>query len=231
MYPPAGFPSRSRPAGVVRTPTTCPPRMRSASAGNPVNTFTPSSSARAPSQRTTSQIEATWWPWFRIEGGVGSRILPRSVRSSTRSPATRPRRGSSPSSRSGKSVRKASGFTTAPERQCSPSSPDFSRTPISRSASGPPSARSRAASCASRIAPASPAGPPPTKRTSSGTASGSGSSSTMKRPGGSGGCAEAGISGFTAASRARPPRGAIPAWVRAGALRSCGPRAPSRMSP
>ena len=58
---------------MVRTPRTASPSTRSASTGKPVKTFTPSPSARAPSQRTISQIEAVKNPWFRIEGGVGIR--------------------------------------------------------------------------------------------------------------------------------------------------------------
>jgi hypothetical protein len=60
----------------VRTPPTVSSSTSKASAGNPVNTLTPSPSACSPSQRTTSQIEAIRLPWLRISGGVGNRIEP-----------------------------------------------------------------------------------------------------------------------------------------------------------
>ena len=61
-YPAAGAPSRPRPAGVVRTPATRVPSTSRESTGKPGKMFTPSSSARSPSQRTISQIEPTKLP-------------------------------------------------------------------------------------------------------------------------------------------------------------------------
>src|SRR6185312_2298886 len=94
-------------------------------------------------------------------GGVGSVHVRRDVRRATRSFWTRPRNGKSASCRSGNSSRNERGFTTAPERECSPRVSAFSSTPILTSA------RSCCASCASSIAQASPAGPAPTMSTSS----------------------------------------------------------------
>ena len=56
---PDGSPSRPSPAGVVRTPTAVSPCTSRESTGNPGKTFTPISSALAPSHRTISQIDAT----------------------------------------------------------------------------------------------------------------------------------------------------------------------------
>src|SRR2546427_2218660 len=47
---------------------------------------------------------------------------------------TGPRNGKSESLRSGNSSRKARGFTTAPDRECSPSASAFSSTPMPSSA-------------------------------------------------------------------------------------------------
>ena len=68
---PVGSPLRSSPAGVVRTPITRWPSTSSESTGNPGKTLMPRSSALSPSQRTISQIEAMWLPWFFMVGGVG----------------------------------------------------------------------------------------------------------------------------------------------------------------
>src|SRR6266550_7233107 len=63
-------------------------------------------------------------------GGVGRVNARRDVRKATRSFVTGPRNGKSASRRSGNSSRNARGFTTAPERQCSPSASAFSSTPM-----------------------------------------------------------------------------------------------------
>src|SRR3989475_6996486 len=94
-------------------------------------------------------------------GGVGRVIARREVSKATRSFPTGPRNGKSASFRSGNSSRKARGFTTAPERECSPRDSAFSSTPILTSVP------SRWARRASSIAQARPAGPAPTIRTSS----------------------------------------------------------------
>src|SRR6185437_7853665 len=186
-YDDPGVPSRARPDGAVRTPTTRSPSTSSDSAGKPVKMFTPAASAFSPSQRTISQRDATWYPWLRIVGGVGRRSARLPVRKYTRSRVTGARNGKSPSVRSGNSSRNATGFTTAPDRQCSPSADAFSSTAISMGPSDPSDSFSVRTRRASSIAPASAAGPPPTNTTSMGTASVSGRSATMKRSTGSGG--------------------------------------------
>jgi len=99
-------------------------------AGKPVKMFTPSSSAFPPSQRTISEMDAMKRPWFCIVGGVGIRCARSPIMKYTRSFATGARKGKSLSVRSGKSVRNAIGFTTAPDRLWSPSPGAFSRTAI-----------------------------------------------------------------------------------------------------
>src|SRR5882762_6746145 len=94
-------------------------------------------------------------------GGVGRVIARREVRKATRSFATGPRNGKSASFRSGNSSRNERGFTTAPERECSPRDSAFSSTPMLTSVP------SRWARRASSIAQARPAGPAPTIKTSS----------------------------------------------------------------
>jgi hypothetical protein len=75
-----GVPSRLRPVGDVRTPTTFSPCTRSDSTGKPVNRLTPRPSAFSPSQRATSLMLATKLPWFFMGGGVGIRHDPPDVR-------------------------------------------------------------------------------------------------------------------------------------------------------
>ena len=111
-------------------------------------------------------------------GGVGTRIAEPEVRRKTASAPTSSRKGKSASSRSGKSSRSGAGLRTAPERQWSPTADALSSTPISICES-PPVEWSSRASRADSITPARPAGPPPTKRTSRGTASSPGSLSRM----------------------------------------------------
>ena len=54
--------------------------MSSEPIANPGNTSTPSASACSPSQRAISESEAVKKPWFRMVGGVGTRIPWREVR-------------------------------------------------------------------------------------------------------------------------------------------------------
>ena len=67
------------PLGTVRTPPTRSPSISKASAGNPVNTLTPSASASAPIHCTNSHRDVTKLPWFFIGGGVGIRHARRFV--------------------------------------------------------------------------------------------------------------------------------------------------------
>ena len=181
LKPVPGDPSRRRPAGAVSSPTTRFSCMSRDPIANPGNTSTPSPSACSPSHRAISESEAVKKPWFRMVGGVGTRIPRRGVRKWTLSRSTRVRNGNASSSMPGNSSRNATGLTTAPERQCPPSSAAFSKTQIEISS---PAAF---AVCASRIAAASPAGPPPTIATSKGSASGPGARSASSRSTGSGG--------------------------------------------
>src|SRR5882762_4153527 len=116
-------------------------------------------------------------------GGVGRVIARREVSKATRSLPTGPRNGKSASFRSGKSSRNARGFTTAPERECSPRDSAFSSTPMFKSVP------SRWATRASSIAQARPAGPAPTISTSSSIRSPAPSAPSfrMSRSSGSGG--------------------------------------------
>ena len=95
--------------------------------------------------------------------------------------------GKSASVSSGNSSRKARGFTTAPDRLCSPSADALSSTAICVSPSVPPASVSFWISRASSMAHASPAGPAPTMTTSISIASASGASVTIIRSRGSGG--------------------------------------------
>ena len=58
VKPLPGVPSRSRPEGAVRTPTTAAPSTSRLSAGKPVKMFTPAASARSPIHRTSSHSDA-----------------------------------------------------------------------------------------------------------------------------------------------------------------------------
>src|SRR5262245_33577441 len=128
-------------------------------------------------------------------GGVGRRREPPAVSRYTLSRVTGVRSGKSASFSSGKRVRKPTGFTTAPDRQWAPRVSAFSRTAISTSPRLPPDSWSSFTSRASSMAPDSPAGPPPTKTTSMGTASASGGSGRIRRPIGSSGWKRAGTTG------------------------------------
>src|SRR5216684_5074883 len=121
-------------------------------------------------------------------GGVGRVPARREVRNATRSLPTGPRNGKSASFRSGNSSRNARGFTTAPERECSPRDSAFSSTPMLTAVP------SRWARRASSIAQARPAGPAPTIKTSSPIRSPAPSAPSfrMSRSSGSGGWYRAG---------------------------------------
>src|SRR5690606_12721477 len=106
-------------------------------------------------------------------GGVGIRWARCSVRNSTSSAVTGWRKGSASTGTSGKSSWNGAGFTTAPDRLCSPSADAFSSTATCKSP--PVDWFNRASS----IAAASPAGPAPTTTTSISIASGSGASCTI----------------------------------------------------
>ena len=187
------MPSRSSPVATVFTPTTFSSSTRSAPAGNPANTSTPASSAFSPNQRTNSQIDTTKFPWFFIDGGVGIRIARFFLSKYTDSPVTSVPKGRSSFVRSGNNSRNGRGLTTAPESECSPRAPAFSSTPILTSPSPSPFSLSSLIKRASITAPASPAGPPPTKRTSMSMRSSSGGPDTINSSCGSGAWNSAGV--------------------------------------
>ena len=89
--------------------------------------------------------------------------------------ATGPNVGQSSSGRSGNSFCIADGFIIAPDSRCEPGPLPFSTSATGTSPSDSSSASSSASSCVSRIAQASPAGPPPTIATPTSIRSSSGS--------------------------------------------------------
>jgi hypothetical protein len=100
--------------GVVRTPRTDFSSTSSESTGKPGKTFTPSSSAFSPSQRQISEMDAVKFPALCMGGGVGMRTWPRLGEHVDRLAAHGVAEGEVASFSSGKSSRKARGFTTAP---------------------------------------------------------------------------------------------------------------------
>src|SRR6267142_6712003 len=96
---------------------------------------------------------------------IGSDSLDDWVRKRTSSSCTSAASGAPFSLKSGTRSRSADGSSTAPDSMCAPASRAFSRTAICRGGpSGPPTAACW--SCERRSAAESPAGPPPTMRTS-----------------------------------------------------------------
>ena len=89
--------------------------------------------------------------------------------------STVPKVGQSSSGRSGNSFFIAVGFIIAPDSRCEPGPLPFSTSAIGTSPRDSSSASSSARSCESRIAHASPAGPPPTIATPTSIRSSSGS--------------------------------------------------------
>src|SRR3954466_9180520 len=128
--------------------------------------YTPASSAFSPSQRPRRATLVTWLPWLRNGGGVGFSGTQRfGVMKYTVSFDTVPYVGQSDSSTSGNSFFIADGSIIAPDSRCEPVVLPFSISATGTSPSCSVSFSSVSSSCISRIAQASPAGPPPTLAT------------------------------------------------------------------
>src|SRR3954453_14583623 len=138
--------------------------------------YTPASSAFSPSQRPSRATLVTWLWWLRNGGGVG---LSGSQRfrgmKYTVSFDAGPYVGQSGSSMSGNSFFIADGSIIAPDSRCEPVVLPFSISATGTSPSCSVSFSSVSRSCISRIAQASPAGPPPTIATPTSMRSSSGS--------------------------------------------------------
>ena len=152
--------------------------------------YTPAASAFSDSQRPSCAIEVTWLPWLRNGGGVGkSGAANLRVMKYTRSLSTVPYVGHSSSGTSGSSSLSADGFIIPPDSRCEPGPLPFSTSATGTSPSDSASCGSSSSSWVSRIAQASPAGPPPTMATPTSIRSSSGSvggpmNSSAERTGG-----------------------------------------------
>src|SRR4051794_32686045 len=125
--------------------------------------YTPASSAFSPSQRPSRATLVTWLWWLRNGGGVGLSGSQRfGVMKYTVSFDTVPYVGQSDSSMSGNSFCIADGSIIAPDSRCEPVVFPFSISATGTSPNASVSSSSSASSCISRIAQASPPGPPPT---------------------------------------------------------------------
>ena len=176
-------PARGRPCGRRARGRAATSSFVAAVSGS---TATPSASACSARKRPSSETERRTLPWFRIVGGAGIRYG-RAAREHVHGLAGHLAVGRDVRHREPaleELARSARGLTTAPESRCEPGCLPFSSTATGTSPSRSRTSGCSSSSCPSRIAQASPPGPPPTIDTPTSMRSSGGSVGRADRVGG-----------------------------------------------